>query len=91
MASIVIRIQKLHGKEWGDVNEIHYQGGIFQRGGQLKLFNHAKFSLQNIERSLLGVAGMRVRENGETYVCTRDIDPLLYPPSQVTAHFAKEE
>ena len=27
--------------------------------------------------------GMRVRENGETYVCTRDIDPLLYPPSQV--------
>ena len=33
------------------------------------------------------VAGMRVRENGETYVCTRDIDPLLYPPSQVAAHF----
>ena len=21
-------------KEWGDVNEIHYQGGIFQRGGK---------------------------------------------------------
>ena len=55
MASIVIRIQKLHGKEWGDVNGIHHTGGIFQRGGQLKLFNHAKFSLQNIERSLLGV------------------------------------
>ena len=36
------------------------------------------------------VAGMCVRENGETYVCTRDIDPLLYPPSQVTAHFTKE-
>ena len=34
---------------------------------------------------------MRVRENGETYVCARDIDPLLYPPSQVTAHFTKEE
>ena len=31
--------------------------------------------------------GMRVRKNGETYVCTRDIDPLLYPPSQVAAHF----
>lgn len=31
--------------------------------------------------------GARVRENGETYVCTRDIDPLLYPPSQVAAHF----
>ena len=35
--------------------------------------------------------GARVRENGETYVCTRDIDPLLYPPSQVAAHFDKEE
>lgn len=34
--------------------------------------------------------GMRVRENGETYVCTRDIDPLLYPPSQVAAHFTKK-
>ena len=33
--------------------------------------------------------GARVRENGEAYVCTRDIDPLLYPPSQVTAHFTK--
>ena len=39
----------------GNVNGIHHTGGIFQRGGQLKLFNHAKFSLQNIERSLLGV------------------------------------
>ena len=34
----------------GDVNGIHHTGGIFQRGGQLKLFNQAKFSLQNIER-----------------------------------------
>ena len=41
--------------------------------------------------SAIVVAGMRVRENGETYVCTRDIDPLLYPPSQVAAHFNKEE
>ena len=41
--------------------------------------------------NMAAVAGMRVRENGETYVCTRDIDPLLYPPSQVTAHFNKEE
>ena len=41
--------------------------------------------------NMAAVAGMRVRENGETYVCTRDIDPLLYPPSQVTAHFTKEE
>ena len=40
---------------------------------------------------MAAVAGMRVRENGETYVCTRDIDPLLYPPSQVAAHFTKEE
>ena len=35
--------------------------------------------------NMAAVAGMRVRENGETYVCTRDIDPLLYPPSQVAA------
>ena len=41
--------------------------------------------------NMAAVAGMRVRENGETYVCTRDIDPLLYPPSQVAAHFNKEE
>ena len=41
--------------------------------------------------NMAAAAGMRVRENGETYVCTRDIDPLLYPPSQVTAHFTKEE
>lgn len=41
--------------------------------------------------NMAAVAGMRVRENGETYVCTRDIDPLLYPPSQVAAHFTKEE
>ena len=40
--------------------------------------------------NMAAVAGMRVRENGETYVCTRDIDPLLYPPSQVAAHFDKE-
>ena len=39
--------------------------------------------------NMAAVAGMRVRENGETYVCTRDIDPLLYPPSQVAAHFTK--
>ena len=41
--------------------------------------------------NMAAVAGMRVHENGETYVCTRDIDPLLYPPSQVAAHFTKEE
>ena len=40
--------------------------------------------------NMAAVAGMRVRENGETYICTRYIDPLLYPPSQVAAHFTKE-
>ena len=35
-------------------------------------------------------AGMRVREGDAVYVCTREIDPLLYPPSQVAAHFDKE-
>ena len=36
-------------------------------------------------------AGMRVREGDAVYVCTRAIDPLLYPPSQVAAHFDKED
>ena len=35
-------------------------------------------------------AGMRVREGDAVYICTRAIDPLLYPPYQVTAHFDKE-
>lgn len=35
-------------------------------------------------------AGMRVREGDAVYICTRAIDPLLYPPSQVAAHFTKE-
>ena len=35
-------------------------------------------------------AGMRVREGDAVYICTRAIDPLLYPPSQVAAHFDKE-
>lgn len=34
--------------------------------------------------------GMRVREVDNVYVCTRDIDPLVYPPSQVAAHFELE-
>lgn len=36
-------------------------------------------------------ANMRVREGADIYVCMRAIDPLLYPPSQVAAHFSKEE
>lgn len=36
-------------------------------------------------------ANMRVREGADIYVCTQAIDPLLYPPSQVAAHFSKEE
>ena len=35
-------------------------------------------------------ANMRVREGTDIYVCMRAIDPLLYPPSQVAAHFTKE-
>ena len=46
---------------------------------------------REVRAAMAAVAGMRVRENGETYACTRDIDPLLYPPSQVAAHFSKEE
>ena len=41
--------------------------------------------------NMAAVAGMRVREGDAVYVCTRAIDPLLYPPSQVAAHFDKEE
>ena len=32
-----------------------------------------------------------MEEKDITIVCTRDIDPLLYPPSQVAAPFNKEE
>ena len=32
-----------------------------------------------------------MEEKDITIVCTRDIDPLLYPPSQVAAHFTKEQ
>ena len=42
---------------------------------------------REVRAATAAVAGMLVRENGETYVCTRDIDPLLYPPSQVAAQF----
>ena len=35
-------------------------------------------------------ANMRVREGTDIYVCMRATDPLLYPPSQVAAHFTKE-
>jgi hypothetical protein len=36
-------------------------------------------------------AGMRVREGDVVYVCTQAIDPMLWPPSQVAAHFDLEE
>lgn len=32
-------------------------------------------------------AGMLVADGGVTYECTRAIDPVLYPPSQIPAHF----
>lgn len=34
--------------------------------------------------------GMKVRENGVIYVCIQAVDPLLFPPSQVPAHFEVE-
>lgn len=34
--------------------------------------------------------GMRVREGDTVYTCTQAIDPLLWPPSQVAAHFEVE-
>ena len=41
--------------------------------------------------NMAAVAGMRVREGADIYVCMQAIDPLLYPPSQVAAHFTKEQ
>lgn len=36
--------------------------------------------------------GMRVRDtDGTVYECYQAIDPLLYPPSAVPAHFTREE
>ena len=34
--------------------------------------------------------GMRVREGNEVYECYQRIDVMLYPPSQLAAHFRKE-
>lgn len=31
--------------------------------------------------------GMRVRDEGVVYICIQAVDPLLYPPAQVPAHF----
>ncbi len=42
------------------------------------------------DRLAAASVGMRVREGDNVYVCTRDIDPLVYPPSQVAAHFELE-
>ena len=35
--------------------------------------------------------GMRVKEDEDVYVCYQALDPMLYPPSQLAAHFTKEE
>lgn len=40
--------------------------------------------------NMAAASGMRIREGDDIYLCTRDIDPLLYSPSQVPAHFDKE-
>ena len=34
--------------------------------------------------------GMRVREGSDVYLCKQKIDVMLYPPSQLAAHFDKE-
>lgn len=35
--------------------------------------------------------GMKVREDGAVYECYQAIDPMLYPPSDLPAHFILEE
>lgn len=34
--------------------------------------------------------GMRVRDGNKVYVCIQPIDPMLYPPSAIPAHFEEE-
>lgn len=40
--------------------------------------------------NMAATVGMRVREGGAVYVCKQAIDPMLWPPSQVAAHFDLE-
>ena len=40
--------------------------------------------------NMAATVGMRVREGDAVYVCKQAIDPMLWPPSQVAAHFDKE-
>ena len=40
--------------------------------------------------NMAATVGMRVRYDGVIYVCYQAIDDLLWPPSQVAAHFRKE-
>lgn len=39
------------------------------------------------EYNMAAAAGMLVREGETVYECTRDIDPMLWPPSQLPGHF----
>ena len=40
--------------------------------------------------NMAATVGMRVREGDAVYVCKQAIDPMLWPPSQVAAHFDLE-
>ncbi len=41
--------------------------------------------------NMAATVGMKVRDGGVVYVCKQAIDPMLWPPSQVAAHFDLEE
>lgn len=35
--------------------------------------------------------GMKVQDNGQIWICRQAIDPMLYPPENLPAHFIKED
>lgn len=41
------------------------------------------------EYNMAASVGMKVREGSDTYICIQAIDVMLYPPSQLAAHFTK--
>ena len=39
--------------------------------------------------NMASTVGMRVRDGGKLYECIQAIDPVLYPPSEIPAHFTE--
>ena len=41
--------------------------------------------------NMAATVGMRVRDGGKLYECIQAIDPMLYPPAEIPAHFEEVE